>query len=226
MELIVPHCREGLNSSDKEFVAGALTHTNADTEACLRLLEDPEERDRLLDGEALFATILRSPGAIGISTRLYFYVLVRRVFRNAGVEDRELADYIATLLAAFSEAHRAFGENTKQREAFFYAVDVLAAAEEAPPGQRFILLVRMADRALFLTGLFPSHLALRERQRAAPGLRYYEGIGQSNYRMAGEHYIAQEYCLSWASASGMSAAPSIASPSIWSFWATHPGCLG
>ncbi len=195
MELIVPFCREGLNSSDKEFVAGALTRTRTDHEACLNLLDDPGERDNLLDGEGLFAAIVNRPGAIGVSSRLYFYVLVRRVFKEAGLSDREVADYIATLLAAFSEAQRAFGENRGQREAFFYAVDIMAAAEDAPPGQRFTLLVRLADRALFLTGLFPSHVAQRERQRAAPGMSYYEGIGQNNYRQAGEHYIAQEYCL-------------------------------
>lgn len=195
MELIVPFCRDGLSASDKAFVAEALTHTRPDHEACLRFLQDPEERDSLLDGEALFTALIKRPEAIGVSSRLYFYILVRRVFREASLLDRDLADYIASLLAAFSEAGRAFGTNNSQREAFFYAVDIITAAQEAPPGRRFALLVRLADRALFLTGLYPEHVAHRERLRAAPGMRYYEGIGQTHYRQAGTHYIAQEYCL-------------------------------
>lgn len=195
MELIVPSCRESLSSSDKEFVAGHLTRNPADTGACHRLLDDPEERDRLLDGDALFEAILNQPDAIGVSQRLYFYILVRRVFRDAGIHDAELADYAATLLAHFAEAQRAFGSNTSKRQAFFYLVDALAEQGRARPTERFAIMVRLADQALFLTGIFPAHVEHRRQHRAAPGLQYYESMARSNYERAGQHYIAQEYCL-------------------------------
>ena len=195
MELIVPSCRDGLNTSDKVFVAEALTQSRPDHEACLRFLEDPEERDGLLDAEKLLMAIINNPGAISVSTRLYFYVLVRWIFRQFDLKERELADYIASLLAVFSQTDCVFDKNTGHREAFFYAVDFMNTAQEAAPGQRFCLLVRLAERALFLTGLFPEHVIHRERRRAAPGIQYYEGIGQSHYREAGKHFIAQEYCL-------------------------------
>lgn len=161
----------------------------------MSFLEDPEERDRLLDGDALSEAILNKPDAIGVSHRLYFYILVRRVFRDAGLTDKDLADYTATLLAFFAEAQRAFGQNTGQRQAFFYVVDAMSASDQAGPSQRFSIMVRLADQALFLTGIFPAHVEYRRQNRAAPGIAYYESIARSNYERAGQHYIAQEYCM-------------------------------
>lgn len=195
MELIVPSCREGLNSSDREFVAGLITNTKSDSEACLRLLSDPEERDNLLDGDIIFEAILNDPDTIGVSQKLYFYVLVRRVFKDAGIDSRDLADYAATLLAYFSRSQSAFGKNTGQRQAFFYVIDALSEDGKMGHCERFRLTVRLADQALFLTGVFRSHVEQRKERSASPGLGFYESIGQSNYRIAGDHHIAHEFCL-------------------------------
>ncbi|WOO41234.1 hypothetical protein [Rubellicoccus peritrichatus] len=195
MELIYPSCRESLSSSDREFVAGLMTNSKSDSEACLRLLSDPEERDILLDGDIVFEAILNDPESIGVSQKLYFYVLVRRVFRDAGIDSRELADYAATLLAYFSRSQNVFGKNTGQRQAFFYVIDALAENGMMGHCERFRLTVRLADQALFLTGVFRSHVEQRKERRSAPGLGFYESVGRSNYRIAGDHHIAQEFCL-------------------------------
>lgn len=195
MELITPSCRDSLTSFDKEFAVGALAKRESDTRACRELLDDPEERDSLFESDALYEAILSKPEAVGISPRFYFYVLVRRVFREAGLGERAVADYTAALLAFFSDARHAFGANRGQRQAFFYVVDALAEAGKVGPGERFALQVRLAERALFLTGIFPEHVERRRRDRAAPGMEFYESVGRSNYEAAGGHPIAQEFLM-------------------------------
>jgi len=56
--------------------------------------------------------------------------------------------------------------------------------------EAFYLMINLANQSLFFSGLFPEHIHYRERTCAAPGLKFYEQIGRSQYYHASLHRIA------------------------------------
>ena len=76
------------------------------SECLVKLLADPESRDAILDDPQLFTALIESRGCLTVSNHFYFYVLVRHTLKRAGIESRDVADYVAELLAEFSQAER------------------------------------------------------------------------------------------------------------------------
>ena len=190
-----PICREKLNSQDRAFISTTLSRDDTSSSFCDNLLDDPKCLDKVLDHPRLLGALLESPEVICVSEYLYFYVLVRAVFQRTNLNERAVADYVATLLAEYILLCKANELNTAGRQNIFYAVDIFQRIADAGFCERFILTVQLADHSLFITGIFRNHIEEREKRRAAPQLQYYESIGQSHYRVAEDHHLAQEYEL-------------------------------
>lgn len=158
-----------------------------------RLLADEDTRDVLLDHPAVLRALLEHPAPVRVSARLYFYVLVRHALRESRLEDRDVADYVASVLVAHTPASAQ--PDTGRRGALFYASDSLAQIPRAGYAERFLLGVRLADLALLATGVFADRIRYREKYRAAPGLAFYESVGRAQYRLAGDHHLAHEFQL-------------------------------
>jgi len=158
-----------------------------------RLLADEDTRDSLLDHPAILRALLEEPAPVRVSARLYFYVLVRHAFRESHLDDRDVADYVASVLVAHAPASAQ--PDTGRRGALFYATDALEQMPRAGYAERFLLGVRLADLALLATGVFADRIRYREKYRAAPGLAFYESVGRSQYRLAGSHHLAHEFHL-------------------------------
>ncbi len=176
-----------------DFIAAVLRVDFRDEQALISLLADENTRDLILDDRALFNAIIESPDHLRISLQLYFYILVRHVFKEVGLEDGELADYVASVLTQFTR--QLPGANHNAREAFFYAVDVLGEIECADFHTRFYLVTSLGNTALILTGVFPDHIEYRAKMKAAPNLNYYESIGSAQFQAASSHNLAQTYHL-------------------------------
>lgn len=190
MKLIQPLCRV---KADIEFISAVLGVELKDEQALVSLLVDEKTRDLILDDRALFHAIIESPDHLRLSLHLYLYILVRQVLKEVGLEDRELADYVASVLTQFVRQQP--GTTPKVREAFFYAVDVLGQIECADIQTRFYLVTSLGNSALILTGVFPDHIESRAKMRAAPNLNYYESIGSAQFQAASSHNLAQTYQL-------------------------------
>jgi hypothetical protein len=119
-------------------------------------------------------------------------MLVRHALLEDGITDRFLADYLAALLLAFGDGDRAYRPEDDGAE-FLYLVDVLAAADAARGERAFLLRAHLGEMALWLSGLFPDHIAARVQRRGAPGLRYYEELGSTGYRLAAAHVFAEQH---------------------------------
>src|SRR5215471_14446581 len=107
MKVIQPNCRVQFAAEDVEFVLSVLSRKLGDRECLVRLLADEETRDQILDDEDLLRELLERRACLRVSSRFYFYVLVRHVFRRSGIQDRAVADYVAEVLAEFARAERA-----------------------------------------------------------------------------------------------------------------------
>jgi hypothetical protein len=196
MNVIQPNCRVQFIAQDVEFVLAVLGRGKLGSTDCLvKLLADEETRDVILDDEALFHALLEHRGCLQVSSRFYFYVLVRRVFKRAGLEDRAVADYVAEVLAAFSDARRAECALPGQTAPLEYFFEMVAALQNADERTRFLIGVHIGNQSLFQAGVFPERIRYRSEKRGFPDLTYYEQLGRTHYRLAGDHRLARRYNL-------------------------------
>src|SRR5579859_948588 len=106
MKLIQSNCRAQFAAEDIQFILSVLGGKIGTADCLIKLLADEESRDLILDDDALFHALLERRGCLKVSSRFYFYILVRHVFRRSGVGDRAVADYVAEVLAEFAQAER------------------------------------------------------------------------------------------------------------------------
>src|SRR5258708_24454558 len=103
--MIRANCRARFTAADFDFVVRTLARSKTDHVSLVDLLSDSETRDSILDNPRLADAILCNAGHLHISSQFYFYVLARHVLQQAGIVDRKLYDYIASLLVPFSRAN-------------------------------------------------------------------------------------------------------------------------
>lgn len=195
MKMIQPNCRMQFAAQDIEFILSVLGR-KLDTPDCLvKLLADEDTRDLILDDEALFHALLERGGCVRVSSHFYFYILVRQVFKRAGLADRGVADYVAELLAEFARAERARCLLPGQTQALDYFFELLGALRIADDRTNFYLRAHIGNYSLFLAGVFPDRIRVRAERRGFPDLNYYVTLGRAQFRAASDHRLAQRYAL-------------------------------
>jgi len=195
MKLIQPNCRVQFAAEDIEFIVSVLGRKLGAAECLVKLLADEESRDLILDDEALLHALLERRGCLRVTSRFYFYILVRHVFRRSDIQDRTVADYVAEVLSEFSRAERARCVLPGQSDPLDHLFEMLTALETADDRTRFFIRVHMGNHSLFLAGVFPERIRFRAEARGFPDLKYYEAIGRTQYRVASDHRLAQRYAL-------------------------------
>ncbi len=195
MKLIQSNCRAKFAAEDIDFILSVLGGKIGTAECLVKLLADQDTRDLILDDEALLHALLERGGCLKVSSRFYFYILVRHVFRRSDIQDREVADYVAELLSEFVLAERARCLVPGQPNPLDYFFEMLAALSTADDRTSFYLRVHMGNYSLFLSGVFPGRIRFRAEARGFPDLKYYEEIGRTQYRVASDHRLAHRYEL-------------------------------
>ena len=193
MKLIQPNCRVQFAAEDIEFILSVLGNKIGTADCLVKLLSDEDSRDVILDDEALFHALLERQGCLRVSSRFYFYILVRNVFKRSDIQDRSVADYVSEVLAEFSRSERARCTVPGQSNPLDYLFEMLTALRAADDRTSFLIRVHIGNHSLFLSGVFPERIRFRAEARGFPDLRYYEGLGRTHYRMASDHRLAQRY---------------------------------
>jgi hypothetical protein len=188
--MIRANCRARFIAADFDFVVRTLARSATDHVSLVDLLSDSETRDSVLDNPRLVDAILSNAGQLQISSQFYFYVLARHVLRQAGIVDRKLCDYIASVLETFSRvnllrAPHAPGDSVNQ-----YLSDMLIALTRCTPEQAFLLRAHVGNYSLFISGIFHEN-AHRRSLRGGPDLKFYEQVGRTNYHLLAEHVTAR-----------------------------------
>jgi hypothetical protein len=195
MTLIQPNCRVQFTAEDLDFITSTLGKLPNDRDVLLQLLSDTDTRDLILDDEKLFRALLENRGCLRVSHRLYFFVIVRNVLRKAGIEDRGVADYTAELLAQYSQQERTRCRVPGHEEPLDYFFEMLAALQTADDRTAFYIRAHIGNHSLFLSGVFPQRIRYRAEKKGFPDLRYYEALGQSSFKIASDHRLAERYEL-------------------------------
>ncbi|MBC8002935.1 MAG: hypothetical protein H7X97_10145 [Opitutaceae bacterium] len=195
MKVIQPNCRIQFTAEDVSFIQKTLGKEPGDQGFLADLLTDPISRDVILDDAKLLKALLEDGGCLRVSNHFYFYVVVRAVLRPAGIEDRVVADYVAELLTEFSETERSRCVIQGRDRPLEYFFEMLAALQSADDRTRFCIRAYIGNYSLFLSGIFSERIRHRAEQRGFPGISYFRDLGQINFRIAGDHRLAERYEL-------------------------------
>ena len=193
--MIRANCRAQFAAEDIDFILSVLGSKIGTAECLVQLLADEESRDLILDDEALFHALLERRGCLKVTSRFYFYILVRQVFRRSDIHDREVADYVAEVLAEFSRTERARCVAPGGTSSVEYLFEMLTALKEADERTSFFIRVHIGNHSLFLSGVFPERIRSRAEARGFPNLNYYESLGRTHYRVASDHRLARQFSL-------------------------------
>jgi hypothetical protein len=196
MKLIQPNCRVQFAAEDIDFILSVLGEKIETADCLTKLLADEDSRDLILDDESLLHALLERRGCLQVSSRFYFYILVRHVFRRSGIQDRTVADYVAEVLAEFSSVERGRCVVPGQTNPLDYIFEMLTALKTADDRTSFLIRVHIGNHSLFLSGVFPERIRFRAEARGFPDLKYYEGLGRAQYQMASDHRLARRYAVS------------------------------
>jgi hypothetical protein len=172
-----------LSPSDLAFLIQVLSRERSEEALCSLLLDD-ETLVSVLDLPVVFKALIESPTIVEISPRLYFYVVVRHVFRRAGLDDVPVTRYVAKVLTGKVNRRRADATEAASPE---YAIDFIERIESSRGGARFEWWIAAGDHFLVLTGLYADFIRRRTENRGAPSLEFYEDFGRRAYRAAGDH---------------------------------------
>jgi hypothetical protein len=188
--MIQANCRARFTAEDFQFIVRTLARSQTDQVSLVDLLSDSETRDAVLDHPRLVDAILSSAKHLAISSEFYFYVLARHVLKRAGIHDRKLCDYVASLLETFSRANGLRAPHTAEDCGQQYISDMLIALTHATHEQSFLLRAHVGNYSLFLSGIFHENTH-RRSLRGAPDLEFYEKIGRTNYQIVASHSAAR-----------------------------------
>ena len=193
--MILANVRSRLGAVDLRLVVLALARADPARRArCERLLMD-EGPDCLLDDPALLAALVAMRTLVVPSAPLFAYVAVRHALLAGGVEDRDLADYLAALLLEFGDHDRQARVRQTDDESYHYLVDIVAGmAGHDETGERgFLLQMHLGNYSLWLAGLFPDYIAARRTRAGGPDLPYYDELGRHGYDLASRHRLAEHF---------------------------------
>lgn len=187
--------RSRLQAADLELVTLLLSRGSAQRRMAVERRLAAEGPDALLDAPELLERLVAVRTMLVPSEPLFLYVLLRHALLDAGVNDRDLADYLAAMLLDFGRRDRAWRVDWNDDARHAYLVDILADLEATDGERRFKVMAHLGNYALWLAGLFPAWIAARELRRGGPGVTYYERLGRRGFGMASDHELADVYGL-------------------------------
>ena len=189
--MIMPTIRASLSRRDARQLVALIARDDPKIWEAARLRLDEHGVDSLLDDPRVLNGLLTDP-EVSVPPPIVFYVLVRQALLEGGIDDRGTADYVASLIAAFGRARRAYRISAQDDSEFHYLVDIVSEMRTAGGRRQFLLRMHMGDFALWMSGLFPDYLEARSRRRGAPPIAYFEELGAGGYRLASRSREAEE----------------------------------
>jgi hypothetical protein len=146
--------------------------------------------DVLLDDARLLSALMHDARAAHASLPMFVYVVVRHALRELGEGERAVADYVASVVVHFAVGERAWQVAVHDDATYDTLSALLTDAESSDARRSFLARQHLANHALWLSGLFPEHVTMRQFRRGGPDLSYYDEMGRHGFRLAAEHRLA------------------------------------
>jgi len=127
MNVVQPNCRIQFTREDFALIRNAL----GGGRGLEQLLQDDETLRDLLDDPHLVNAIQDNPAQLNISAHLYFYLLTRKVLREAHLPNRDVAEYLAEMLIYFADARHLKWQVASQSCEYFHEMLQLLPVADA-----------------------------------------------------------------------------------------------
>lgn len=187
-------CQYRFTPMDWQFIIESLGMSERGKASLASLCDDPDSVRSILDHPKLFDAVAVQRRAAMLSPTLFFFVVVRHTLKRIGVEDLQVADYLAVVCAEFGmPASRHVAAQADKMS--LYSIDYLEALDQARGPEKFFIHVKCANQFMVLTCLYPDYLHHRAERRGAPDVDFYEGVVMSHLQAAGHHVLAEEFAL-------------------------------
>ena len=109
------------------------------------------------------------------------------------LEDTQVSNYIANMLAQFTESSRLYNERENEGRSYQYIVDMITDSLHSDNIEKFHIYCHIGNYTLFLTGMIPEYIKYRyEYKRRPVDKHYYVGFGKTYYGLASEHTNARK----------------------------------
>ncbi len=109
------------------------------------------------------------------------------------LEDTQVSNYIANMLAQFIDSSRLFSTNDDEKKSLQYIVDMITDSLDSDNLEKFYIYCHIGNYTLFLTGMIPEYIKYRyESKRRLVDSHYYVGFGKTYYGLASEHTNAKK----------------------------------
>ncbi len=192
--MIATSVRASLTAEDMRLAVELLGRSAAERHRLAQRAVE-EGPDALWDDPRLMGALVESRDLRRPSPALFFYVVLRRLLLDLGVDDRAVTDYCAAMVLAFGRGDRAYRIHEHDENRYAYLVDLIAEAGRAEGERQFQVRVHVADFSLWLTGIFPDYIAARRTRKGGPPLPYFEALGRKGFLLASDHTLARNYGL-------------------------------
>ena len=187
--------RSRLTAADIDLVILLLSRGSVARRADLERRLQIEGPDALLDVAELPERLNAVRTMLVPSPALFLYVVLRHMLLGRGVDDRDLADYLAAMILDFGRRDRAWRVDWNDDARHTYLVDILADIEASAGERQFKVMAHLGNYSLWLAGLFPDYIAARRLRAGGPDVDYYEALGRRGFGMASDHVLADQYGL-------------------------------
>lgn len=184
--MILPNVRASFRGEDQEWLVRLLSEGDSRHHDDWAAVLNESGIDSLLDDRRSLRAIVDHATLGPVPPALILYVMLRHVFLDHAIDSRVLADYVTALVLEFGQGRRSFRIDEHDGKEYFYLVDIVKDLGEAEGHRAFLLRAHLGNFALWLSGLFPDYVVHRVRRKGAPGIDYYEEMGQSGYLMAAD----------------------------------------
>lgn len=190
--MILPTIRASVTRDDALHLVELIGRDDPELRGLARDRLEREGVDALLDDPRLRNAILTDP-QVRVAPPIVFFVLVRQALLEGGVDDRGIADFVASLVVGFGRARAAWRPSSDDDREYAYLVDLMAGLRTADARRAFLLRTHLGNYSLWLAGLFPGYVDIRRRTRGAPSMDYFDQMGAAGYVAAADSREAERW---------------------------------
>jgi hypothetical protein len=183
--MILPTIRASFDRRDTLHLVDLLARHDPGLRDAARSRLAEHGPDSLLDDPRVRNALLTDPD-VQAPPSVVFYVLVRQALLEGGVDSPAIADFVASVVLAFTRTERSYRISEETEEEFHYLVEMIEQIRTAEERRAFLLRAHMGNYSLWLAGLFPDYLETRVRCRGAPSIDYYDRTDRTGYLLASE----------------------------------------
>lgn len=190
--MVKANCRVRFTRSDVDFL---FEHASKDALSRVGSRGDLTVAgiDQLLDDEQVFRQAYEARDFARFSPSFFFYVGTRKCLKEYDIDDRDLTDYVSSVLCNFLKTDDLFRASVAG-ERLMYLADMVEELQQATRYEDiFDHHAHIGNYTLFLAGIFPDYLEYLSTYKRRPITRaYYESMGQTHYKLASSHDVARK----------------------------------